>query len=236
MDYFVVGDVHGCYDSFVSLLEQWDPKKEQLILLGDLVDRGKKSLDVLRYAMHLQDVHGAIILGGNHEELFVDWLNEPNDEGFYYDLGGRETVDSFFESNLSFRYTPVHIANRIKEEFPDVVEFLHTRPSYYETEAYIFVHAGVDFNFIDWKNASDSTFKWVRERFFYGKNETGKTVVFGHTPTRMLNQDKSDTVWISPCETKIGIDGGCVFGGNLLGMHIHQNERQFYSVPKKDSL
>lgn len=235
MKYFVVGDVHGCYDSLVALLEHWNPKTEQLILLGDLVDRGRKSLDVLHLAMRLKEEHGAIILGGNHEDLFLDWLNEPEDEGFYYDLGGRETIDSFFENNLTFQRSPEQLAKLIKEGFPDVVAFLKERPSFYETSHYIFVHAGIDFNFSDWKNASDSTFKWIRERFIYGKNETGKTIIFGHTPTHLLNQDKSDGVWISPCGTKIGIDGGCVFGGKLHGISIHNDERHMYSVSKKDS-
>lgn len=235
MNYFVVGDLHGCYDSFIALLEHWQPEKEQLILLGDLVDRGSKSLDVLLHAMHLKETHGAIVLGGNHEDLFLDWLDDPNDEGFYYDLGGRETVDSFFETNLTFHNEPAQLTKRITEDFPNVVSFVRNLPSYYETTDYIFVHAGIDFNFIDWKNASDNTFKWIRDRFIYGKNETGKTIIFGHTPTRMLNQDKSDAVWISPCGSKIGIDGGCVFGGKLHGISIQNQSRQFYSVPKKDS-
>ena len=143
MDYFVIGDIHGCYDSFVSLLEHWNPNKERLILLGDLVDRERKSYDVIRLAMQLKSEHNAVILGGNHEELFLDWLDEPKDEGFYYDLGGRETVDSFFEENLTFQYAPEKLAKLIKDGFPNEVSFIRNLPSYFETEDYIFVHAGI---------------------------------------------------------------------------------------------
>lgn len=235
MDYFVVGDIHGCYDSFVSLLEHWNQEKETLVLLGDLVDRGKKSYEVIQLAKKLKENHGAIILGGNHEDLFLDWLNEPNDENFYYDLGGRETVDSFFENNLTFQYSAEHLVKLLNEGFSDELAFIKSLPSYHETDDFIFVHAGIDFNFADWKNASDSTFKWIRERFIHGKNETGKTILFGHTPTRMLHSDQRDDVWFSPCETKIGLDGACVFGGKLHGLRISKNERKIYSVSKKDS-
>ena len=88
---------------------------------------------------------------------------------------------------------------------------------YYEWENYLFVHAGVDLTKKDWRKTSPRDFIWIREPFHEGKNNTGKTIVFGHTITPMLHGDMQTTdLWIQ--DHKIGMDGGAVFGGSLHGV------------------
>ncbi|MEN7551652.1 metallophosphoesterase [Rapidithrix thailandica] len=61
----VIGDIHGCYDEFRQLLEQIGVRDEDLIIsLGDIVDRGNKSLELYRY---FRERKNAIVLMGNHE-------------------------------------------------------------------------------------------------------------------------------------------------------------------------
>jgi bis(5'-nucleosyl)-tetraphosphatase (symmetrical) len=64
---YAIGDIQGCYDEFVDLLERiaFDPAKDRLWLVGDLVSRGPKSLETLRYARSLGDI--AITVLGNHD-------------------------------------------------------------------------------------------------------------------------------------------------------------------------
>lgn len=47
---FIIGDLHGCYYSLLELLKQWDATKEQLCLLGDLISKGKHSLELVQWA------------------------------------------------------------------------------------------------------------------------------------------------------------------------------------------
>lgn len=231
MNHFVVGDVHGCFDKLQELLNiHWDKKEERLILLGDLVDRGKNSREVIQLMMKLKEEHNAIILKGNHEDLFLDWLSDPYELDYYYNIGGRETVDSFFEEKLSFQLAPHLLAERLRKEYPAEMEFLAGLPNYHEHENHIFVHAGVNLAYENWRNSSDNDFKWIRDMFIYAKNETGKTIVFGHTVTRDINESKSDDVWFSPCGTKIGLDGACVFGGYLHGLKIKNGKYEVCSV------
>lgn len=230
MELFVVGDVHGSFDKLTELLTNWNPLKEQLILLGDLIDRGPKSMEVVRLVMELNEKYGAISLGGNHEDVFLDWLEDPLETDFYYNIGGRETINSFFKSNVTDTTEPITLANTIKKNHSREVEFLRNLPDFFESEDYIFVHAGLNLMLLDWKNSNNKDFRWSRAQFTHVKNETGKKIVFGHTRTCLLNDDKSHDIWISPCGSKIGIDGACVFGGLLHGLKISGDTRTLFSV------
>ncbi|MCU7667118.1 metallophosphoesterase [Bacillus thuringiensis] len=229
--YFVIGDIHGCYDKLIKLLEFWNPKEEKLIFLGDLIDRGDRSLDVLLHVKKLVEDYGAIVIKGNHEELFLNWLESPATQSVVYlNQGGYETVSSFMEGTNIGKHTPAFLTNYINDYFQEEISFLKTLPLYFYDELYIFVHAGVDLYKADWKNTRDLDFNWIRNPFIYGKNETNHTIVFGHTPTRLIHKDESDDIWVSPCGTKIGIDGAAVFGGKLHALRINGKEFEGLSI------
>jgi serine/threonine protein phosphatase 1 len=229
---FVIGDIHGCMTKFNELLQYWDPDHQQLVILGDLIDRGKDSLPVILKCMELKEELGAIIIGGNHDEMFLNWLENPNQQAtYYYKQGGQETIRSFFNGqDYASTLLPETIANLIHEQFQHVVNFLKELPDYYEQGNYVFVHAGVDLECSNWKDTSKSDFRWIRKPFHVAENKTGKIFVFGHTPTYKLNPDKSCNPWISSCQTKFGIDGGAVFGGLLLGLLIKEDCYEVYAA------
>lgn len=217
---FVIGDVHGERLKLERLLQEWKPDSEQLVLLGDLVDRGPDSYGVVKLARALHETYGAVIIGGNHDQMLLDWLAAP-EYRYYYSQGGRETIDSFFKESLTFTYYPHHVAKRFLDTFPEEIAFLKELPDYFEWGDFACVHAGVDLTYLDWRETSSVDFKWIREDFHYGTNLSNTTFVFGHTPTKSLNANQSDDVWVSTCGTKIGIDGGAVFGGLLHGLKLH---------------
>ena len=70
----LIGDIHGCYDEFISLLgvTKFNKKKDRLVILGDFIDKGPKSFDVLKYLSELKDEmnDNLIVLEGNHEYHF----------------------------------------------------------------------------------------------------------------------------------------------------------------------
>jgi serine/threonine protein phosphatase 1 len=222
---FVIGDIHGKHAMFEAMLKHWNPDNQQLVLLGDLIDRGEDAYSVIHLAQKLKEEFGAIVLKANHEDLFLNWLEMPySNMNIYYSNGGRETIHSFFNKPVTYSYDPLHLANLIEEQFSHEIEFIKNLPLYYEWNNHLFVHAGVNLDLKDWRNTNEEDFLWIREPFHYGKNDTGKIIVFGHTPTFLLNKDKSPDIWISPCKTKIGIDGGAVYGGLLHGLLIEDTD------------
>lgn len=95
---FVVGDVHGQYDMFIKLLTHWKEEEGQLILLGDLGDRGENPKACFGLARDLVENKGAVCLKGNHEDMLLDFLNSPQHSAALYDMnGGMVTVQSFLD-------------------------------------------------------------------------------------------------------------------------------------------
>ncbi|WP_086348114.1 metallophosphoesterase [Candidatus Enterococcus clewellii] len=215
---YAISDIHGEYELFQQLVDFYDETKHQLVLIGDLNDRGKKSKDCFLLGKKLAEEHGAIYLRGNHEEYFLQFLQNPEDwYPGYVRNGGKETMESLLHKGATEEYSPTEIAMMIRSRYSELVEFLVQRPLYYEWEDYIFVHAGVDLLKKDWHDTSPHDFIWIRDAFHQGKNNTGKTIVFGHTITPMLHGDMQTTdLWLS--DGKIGIDGGAVFGGSVHGV------------------
>lgn len=215
---YAISDVHGEYELFQELVREYDPTIHQLVLIGDLNDRGPKTKECFLLGMKLAKETGAIYLRGNHEEYFLQFLHSPED---WYDAylrnGGKETFESLLHPGATDEYSPTEIAMMIRSRYDELIQFLVERPLYFEWKQYLFVHAGVDLTKKDWRETSPRDFIWIREPFHHGKNQTGKTIVFGHTITPMLHGDMQTTdLWRS--DNKIGIDGGAVFGGSIHGV------------------
>jgi serine/threonine protein phosphatase 1 len=218
---FVIGDIHGRLDMLEALLFHWNPEKEQLIVLGDAIDRGSNPAGVLNRLRQ----EGALLLRGNHEQMLLDWLANPNQKetSFYFKNGGKATIASLlglFESQIRILDGP-KLAKQIQDEQVDLLSYLHERPLYYEWGPYLFVHAGVQPFLKDWRNSNETIFLSIRELFYKFPNETGKIIVFGHTPTGYIRQDNQSDIWVSEDKSKIGIDGGAVYGHQLHGLSMH---------------
>lgn len=218
-NYFVIGDVHGKAKMLKELLKKWDGES-QLIFLGDLIDRGEDSRAVLECVKSLVDKQGAICISGNHEYMFLTWLDNPESGYAHYRRnGGDTTINSILGRPLDTPVDGVEDAKRVSEEAPDLVYFIRQMPFFVETDNYIFVHAGVDLTLKDWHETSDYQKVWIREPFHQGLNQTGKIIVFGHTPTFYLFSEMPGTsrLWQTQ-DQKIGMDGGAVYGGVLHGV------------------
>lgn len=232
---FAISDIHGEIDKFEQLLTHWDKNTQQLIIMGDMIDRGKNPLTVIRLAMKLKKEHNAIVLMGNHEGMLLEWLDNPNEDYVYPD--NVSTIVSFLREVSEF-YWQTHLPEVSKDKilttFPEEIDFLRNLDHYHETDTHIFVHAGVDLDMLDWKETSIVDMHWISEEFHKGVNDTGKIIVFGHTPTKLLHHHLANDcdVWVSPDKTKIGIDGGAYFGGLLHGLSINDTKHSVSSIDK----
>lgn len=215
---YAISDIHGEYELFKELIHYYDRSTQQLVLIGDLNDRGPKTKECFLLGKELSEKYGAVYLRGNHEEYFLQFLTSPEDWFIsYIRNGGKETIESLLHKGATNEYSPTEISMMIRSRYKELIEFLMERPLYFEWKDFVFVHAGVDLTKNDWHQTSPHDFLWIREAFHQGKNNTGKKIVFGHTITPMLHGDMETTdLWLS--DNKIGIDGGAVFGGSVHGV------------------
>ena len=164
-----VGDIHGCFDLLKTLIEKiirFTPDEDMLIFMGDYIDRGKKSKEVVRYLVALKEKFpgNVILLKGNHEDLAYNALTapDPEKEMIFWSLnGGAATVISF---------------SGIKNSREYLIPFIESLQLYYESDTHIFVHAGIPHG----KGLSTATpedLLWDRDFSYDGE----KTLVVGHT-------------------------------------------------------
>lgn len=219
---FAIGDVHGEISLFKEMLNNWNENTQQLVLIGDLGDRGENPKECFILGKALVEEKGAICLRGNHEVMLLDFLRQPEQNYPLYAMnGGVKTIETFLHPGAEDEYGAVEMASMIKSYYPWLEVFLENCLLYYEWEDYVFVHGGVDLSKKDWKKTSDKDFVWIREGFYDQQNKTGKKIVFGHTITPMLYGDNETTdLWIK--NDLIGIDGGAVYGGTLHGVHFNK--------------
>lgn len=235
----VVSDIHGCLNEFKKLLEKanFDPLNDQLILLGDYIDRGKNSKEVVEFIKELVDSNGVIALKGNHDQMFCDWLKEPIETvEKYFRNGGLATILSFLSIDSVEEIgeeidenTYRKWAEAILKSNKELIDFLENLPFYYEMDSFIFVHAGINPNHEDWKHTSNHEFVWIRDPFLRFDHPYDQTIIHGHTPTFILQNDPN----IFYGNKKIGIDGGCAYGHQLNCLEIKNGYFSHYFVKKE---
>ncbi|MEE9420113.1 MAG: metallophosphoesterase family protein [Desulfatiglandaceae bacterium] len=210
---FIVGDIHGCLGMLERLMEKvsWQPERDQLIFLGDYIDRGGNSKGVVDYLVELKRSSPNVqFIIGNHEVMLLDYLAGRNRD-LYFANAGHTTLRSYMEAR------PVGEEVLIPQEH---MEFYYSLKPYIEAEDYYVVHAGFRPG-VDPREQTLEDMVWIREPFIYSDYDFGKKVIFGHTPfQRPLVM-----------ENKFGLDTGAVYGNRLTCLELP--EIIFHSVEAK---
>jgi serine/threonine protein phosphatase 1 len=209
-----VGDIHGCYTKLVSLMEKVkiNPGKDLVVFIGDYIDRGGRSKEVVDYLIDFKKVvPSTVFLLGNHEHMLLEYLSGKNINPYLFN-GGQKTLNSYLgEGSLSSLQDP-------KKVFPrEHLEFFNSLRTFFELEDYIFVHAGLR-NKIPLEQQDLLDLLWIREEFYYSKYKSKKTIIFGHTPFPEPFIYKN----------KVGIDTGAAFGNALTCVELPA--MKFYAV------
>lgn len=197
---FAIGDIHGCLNKLEELIGKIpaDRGRDMLVFLGDYIDRGQDSRKVVDYAISLKKIFQTVIyLMGNHELMFLNFLDGLEEEMYLYN-GGKYTLRDY---GIDVTDSPAERKNNIPSEH---TRFYQSLLPYYETEEYLFVHAGLMPGIEVTKQKIDDLV-WVRREFIDTDYDFGKIIVFGHTPAGRPLMEKN----------KIGIDTGAVYGGKL---------------------
>ena len=187
-----IGDIHGCLDQLKELMKQVMPtSSDKIVFLGDYVDRGPASAGVIDYLIEFGAAFPTtVFLRGNHEQMFAEYL-EGRGLSVFLMNGGLKTLSSYQDRGQ----WPIPSSHHT---------FLQALVNCYETEDYIFVHAGLRPD-ISLSEQSINDLIWIRQEFISSNHDWGKIVVYGHTPL--------DEPLLT--ETRIGLDTGCVYGRQL---------------------
>ena len=234
---FVISDIHGMYDLLDEMLTYWNKETQQLIFVGDLIDRGPASLKTIEKVKQLQRDYGAICLCGNHEDMLRETLLEPQEYyGRYKRNSGLTTISELLnrpQAELE-ETSGEELAQQLNQTQPWLLEWLEQLPLYYQFGNFLIVHGGVNPELENWQDSSRRDFVWIREPFHSLPNQTGYQIIFGHTPVSYLHEDKgTDRIWQR--DTLIGIDGGAVYGGSLYAVRINQQQLlEVYRVENRE--
>ena len=200
--YYSMSDIHGHFNEFIDSLSKVDlsAKDNRLILLGDYIDNGPQSFEVLSKIIELEKIfpEQIVTLLGNHEECFYGWLilDEPTASAF------PETIKSFFspeELNYIFKSNPNNFETGVRNEIRNNAKFVpfinwfqkrYEDSRYFETENQIFVHAGIDEEAGKlWKELTSS--EMFTNKFPLNTGGFLKDIVSGHVASWEVAKDKT---------------------------------------------
>lgn len=223
LKYDIIGDVHGCYEELTALIEKlgyrhdgFHPDNRTLAFLGDLTDRGPRSLDVIRLVANLVKSNKALYVPGNHCDKLYRYFLGRNVQITH----GLETTVAELKQLSEKQYA------EIRRMFMDLVK---NAPLYHVLDEgrLVIAHAGIRADYIGKRNKRVKTFVLYGDitgefhedgtpvRRDWAKHYNGKAfIVYGHTPVlkpRMINNTAN-------------IDTGCVFGGHLTALRYPEIE------------
>ena len=226
---YAIGDIHGRADLLAEMHRlivedsaHITPGTNKVVIyLGDYVDRGLQSREVLDLLIYdsLADVQTVHLLG-NHDAWLLSFLVDPTIGPTWLRYGGEATVHSYgvnigaAQEELSYYQ---ELQDRLRQQIPrEHVDFLQRLELSFESGDYLFVHAGVHPSMpLDQQKADDLL--WIREPFLSSRRDLGRVVVHGHTV-------ESEPIVRT---NRIGIDTGAVFTGRLTALKLQGSGREF---------
>lgn len=223
-----VGDIHGCSTAFNKLIEIIKLRPEdKLITLGDYVDKGPDSKQVLEQLLYLEQNYQLIPLKGNHELMMLAAYQGKESPALWLEVGGEQTLESYAQPNeiKTFHNIPDSHWNFIR----------HHCLNWYETKTHLFVHANLDPKLPPHQQSEHELF-WQK---IYPRDPhySGKIVICGHSsqkngcPVNLGHQICLDTWacgqgWL----TCLDVDTGKIWQTNQHGQVKTGNIKDFSQI------
>ena len=222
---YAIGDVHGRFDLLQDLIarvqvdnETRGPAETHVVMLGDLIDRGPQSREVIDYFLKGPPRFALWhYIQGNHEEMLLKLIDEPDAEAIPHFLryGGRETFESYDAPQIVLdipdRYTPDTLPFYVPETHREFMRAMHDGVQFGD---YFFTHAGIRPG-VPLGEQERQDLRWIRREFLDSDADHGAIVVHGHTVF--------DEAEIRP--NRIGIDTGAYRTGRLTALGLEGTEQ-----------
>jgi len=230
---FAIGDIHGNAELLSGLHQMIRNEliacagmKRHVVWLGDYIDRGPESLEVLSLVQQGLGVSGVDEhkLVGNHDQYLIEFLNfKTIDRDFirnWLDNGGLYTWNNLDERIYSTYMTSPGAAQQlVRQCLGSVVEFLESLKIYWRCGNYIFVHAGIEPG-VALEDQELANLLLIREPFLTGKDWPHDfIVVHGHTPQQPAVHGH-----------RISVDSGVYFTDALTAVELKDNRVRFHVV------
>jgi serine/threonine protein phosphatase 1 len=214
---YVIGDIHGCSKTLTALIRRLELSgNDELYFVGDLIDRGPGSKEVVDQIIYLSLKYKVICCRGNHEQLMLDSERSEEDFDRWLRNGGGYTLRSFG----CRKYSELPASYR---------SFFESMKLYHELPDFLIVHAG--FNFSENDIFSDQyAMLWTRDHRCELSKTKNRTIIHGHSPVTR----EETFLQLSEGKGDINIDNGCVYFdrpgfGNLTAIRLEDLE--LISVP-----
>ena len=224
---YAIGDVHGCLDALLALERNIARDAEAIagrkliVMLGDYVDRGPASAQVIDHLIALPPPgFERICLAGNHEIVMLDYLEGRASRSNWIPIGAEPTLLSYGIDHDRLR--SIYRADRqiddvIRKAIPAAhIAFLRSLPIMIETPRYLFVHAGVRPE-LALDKQTDEDLVFIRSAFYQRAHLLSRYVVHGHTP---IGEAKREGM-------RVNIDTGACFGGRLTALRIWRDKGRY---------
>lgn len=221
---YAVGDVHGCLNELLELEKrifadaEKFPGDKLIVMLGDYVDRGPASAQVIEHLLGSPpEGFARICLTGNHEVALIDCLEGRLDFERWLGLGSAATLQSYGVSQEAIAANADTALSEIRNAIPAAhLDFLRALPVLVETERFVCVHAGL-LPGLAIEEHGDHDLIWSRP----GGDNTNypKWVVHGHTPVDAVRREGR----------RVNIDTGAFHSGRLSALRIWHNKARILS-------
>jgi serine/threonine protein phosphatase 1 len=223
---YAVGDVHGRADLLANLhkrivkdAEKVSESRRVIVYLGDYVDRGPDSAGVIDHLIdsRLPDFE-QVFLMGNHEEFFLQFLDDPTVGAHWVSNGGDATLSSYgVETGDGNEADMTALCEQLRQNMPKKhLAFLEELAVTHREGDYLFVHAGIRPG-VPLERQSDEDLLWIREPFLDAADAREFIVVHGHTPVKAPEVH----------DNRIAVDTGAVWSGRLTAVVLHEQEQSF---------
>jgi serine/threonine protein phosphatase 1 len=230
---YVIGDVHGRLDLLDRLLEQIARERDErparktlLVFLGDLIDRGPGSAQVIeRLRSYSAEGVRSLFLLGNHEEVLLRILDgDTSLIASWLQFGGAQCLESYGADWREIaRQDDGEALESIRAAIPrEHVEFLRSFADTCRFGDYLFVHAGIRPR-VAIEEQIQSDLRWIREPFLADETDHGCVVVHGHT----IREDVEERI------NRIGIDTGAYRTGVLTALAIEGDQRWYLDTRER---
>jgi serine/threonine protein phosphatase 1 len=222
----VVGDLHGRADLLDALWPQIEEaarrsssRHRTLVFLGDYVDRGSATRELVDRLLQGFDGFDTVFLKGNHDETLLRFLGDPAVGDVWRNFGGFDTLRSYgviHQPGQDWAETRKAFALALPETH---VRFFKNLKLHVTIGDYLFVHAGIK-PYVPLDDQIEQDLLWIRDEFLDSRANFGRIVVHGHTPVR------EPVVKLN----RIGIDTGAYMSGKLTALLLEGRERTFLTT------